>query len=594
MAKEAERKKLMTPNQRQKLSRNLALAIDRSQYRTSKNVFTAIAKQLCPDDYNDYVRKNYSNFVKMTHGERDIPDKYILPLEKALLIRFTDLLEDGPLYSDWKMGFSYVASTDDPDLFDRMLEEKSAIFGSVYLNSDEYDLMFPDYVVRYRSIKIAKHMVETGNLWFDHRTSHMMMDKYTWYRNDDYRYSAEPFIELFCEFDDAEIFDSLFHFKEIDCYAPVPDVFNQENIKKAILSTEKVLQSFCYETKVPFNELNRGATRTDEVILANPYLIPLLEYALAKPQSYLKALAALLRFCTDYNYRELIRLEEEEVIGSRVALEDNGFLRESNSFIGNFIRPKLPEDSNLPDEVKGLYDAFLGSLAAYEYWEINSESDYLYNRVSQNDGAVIREHNGDNADEYAFFELTNNQELPVEKLIGVQGDFDYFESIGGQPYPVGGPQDLSHVREVVKSLRKINDFSRAKLGDGKVYVHGNLSPVNVLFKNHELVGIINWNSCHVGEEYEDFINVCWTFLDIASYTRDNARIYEEIKQLLADYGADEEFKRGFASKMKTVMEDRLYRADPSDRKNYERIFSMVRWSEIFVELYAERMTKEIG
>ena len=594
MTRAAERKKTMTYDQRQKLSRNLTLAIQRSQYRTNKNVFVAIAKQICSDDCNDYVRKNYSNFVKMIHGEREIPDKYILPLEKVLAVRFADLVEDEPRYADWKNGYSYVASTDDPDLFDQMLEKTSSIGQSVYLNSDEFDLRFPDYVLRYRSIKIAKHMVKTGNFWFDPRTSCMKMNEYTLYNNDDYLYSAEPFVELFCEFDDAETFDLLFHFKEVDPYAPVPDVFDRDNVKDAILSSENVLQAVCYEINVPFGKLNRGAMRTDEVILANPCLIPLLEYALTKPQRYSKAIATLLRFCTNFNYQELIRLEEKEVIGSRVVLQDNGFLRESNSFVGNFIRLKLPEGPNLPDELKGLYDEFLGSIATYESWESNSEHDYQKYLAAQNKVVTVKKHNDDNSDEYAFLDLMRNQDMPVQKLLEVRDGYDWFESIDGQRYQIGGLEAKCYAREVVKSLRRINDVSRAKLDNGKVYAHGDLSPVNVLFKNDELAGIINWDSCHVGEEYEDFINVCWTFLGIASYTRDNADIYETIKQLLSDYGADDEFKRGFAGKMRTVMENRLCQTDTSDRENYEKIFSMVRWSEAFVELYAERMTKEIG
>ncbi len=59
---------------------------------------------------------------------------------------------------------------------------------------------------------------------------------------------------------------------------------------------------------------------------------------------------------------------------------------------------------------------------------------------------------------------------------------------------------------ITNELKVINTISKKYLTD-KVYVHGDLGTQNVVFNNSEIVGIIDWDSTFIGEEYDDFIYV---------------------------------------------------------------------------------------
>jgi len=117
--------------------------------------------------------------------------------------------------------------------------------------------------------------------------------------------------------------------------------------------------------------------------------------------------------------------------------------------------------------------------------------------------------------------------------------------------------------------------------------------MNITFDGEKLVGIIDWDTTKIGEDYEDFIYLLWTGLNIGDHLRDDEEIFKNMKELLKAYGATQSFKKSLADKMISVMNERLSKVDKNGL-NYKRIFEWVGWSKVFVELYRERIGKEIG
>jgi aminoglycoside phosphotransferase (APT) family kinase protein len=179
------------------------------------------------------------------------------------------------------------------------------------------------------------------------------------------------------------------------------------------------------------------------------------------------------------------------------------------------------------------------------------------------------------------------------RLIKQENGLDYFTYFPGESAYAVYAMPLPKTIQVARALRTINDLSKQTLPNGQVYVHGDLSPMNAVFKGDQLVGIIDWDSTHIGQDYEDFIYLAWTWLNIGDPARNNAQILEDLITLLKAYDADDAFKKDFAKKMTNVMDERL-KATPKDSRTYERIYQWVGWSKIWVDLYRDRITKRIG
>lgn len=146
-------------------------------------------------------------------------------------------------------------------------------------------------------------------------------------------------------------------------------------------------------------------------------------------------------------------------------------------------------------------------------------------------------------------------------------EFSYFEGMSEREVH---KMPLEKIKQLILVLKEKNTISKTKLKN-KVYVHGDLSPMNVVFLGDQLQGIIDWNSTYVGEEYEDLIYVLWTWLNLGALNRDERGLYEDILTLVKLYQPSEQLKQNFSKKMIDVMEQRLKKSLIVNQ-NYPRIY----------------------
>ena len=129
--------------------------------------------------------------------------------------------------------------------------------------------------------------------------------------------------------------------------------------------------------------------------------------------------------------------------------------------------------------------------------------------------------------------------------------------------------------------------------NGKVYVHGDLGTQNVVFNNGEIVGIIDWDNTFIGEEYDDFIYVFWTWANVGNLQRNDDKMFYLLKVMITAYQPDENFKHNLADKILQRMEQKL-KNTPINSNTYQRIYDWVKWSEKWVEKYSDKISVEIG
>ncbi len=264
-----------------------------------------------------------------------------------------------------------------------------------------------------------------------------------------------------------------------------------------------------------------------------------------------------------------------------------------HTIYGSLVDYKLEEQIDIDNECNKLLDELNRGIYEFKFYSTSLNGGYSNSNVRLENGRIVKK-STDNEIEYQFFEDLKDKNLEfIPKLLEQKNGLDYLTYFQGNTFSGVNRMEWSEIESVVKKLKKLNEVSKSILGGEKVYVHGDLSPLNVVFKGSEVVGIIDWDSVKIGKEYEDLIYIVWTWLNIGSRDRNNEEVFKGLKRILNLYNADESLKCNWADKMIDVMEERLKNIVKKS-KDYERIFTWIKESEIWVELYRDKIKEEIG
>jgi hypothetical protein len=547
------------------------------------------------DPYTAYDKQK-GNFSKIFSGERDLPDKYILPLERALhtswryIVDGTDQDKSLP-----QRGLRYAAYKGDYDTFALLGAEES--HGNLVIkHCDEYDNSVLDYILDYKAIEGLRYLVDNKLVYVHFDCSSLLGDILS--SRGPKEACKEAFL-LICEKDDEQLYWKLFNpFMVLNGWDGGPTIFDDPDAIAAMLGTTKILASLLKDREFTIKELNHHIAESrmsqQTFRLCAPCLSGLLVYALHDPVKYQAQLEKILQFGKFFNEDRIAKLEEmDEEEKNDIKLSDTGAISCGRAYIGNLFTYRLTEQMDLsPDlarELAGIND----QINRVKFREKPLANGLTSGDSRVIDGQVVKRTSG-NEVEYAFLKLMGENEIKeTPRLIKQENGLDYFTYFPGESAYYIYAMPMERTLQAVKLLRRINDISRTALGNGKVYCHGSLSGMSAVFNKGNLVGVTDWDGTHIGEEYEDFVYLAWTWLNIGDYTRDNEKILDNLIVLLKAYGADESFKKGFADKMLDVMDKQLANT-PKDSKQYARIFQWVGWSKIWVELMKDAIKDRIG
>lgn len=156
-----------------------------------------------------------------------------------------------------------------------------------------------------------------------------------------------------------------------------------------------------------------------------------------------------------------------------------------------------------------------------------------------------------------------------------------------------GETTIEQLCKFIKIVKQFHDISNIFTKSNKVICHNDLSPCNTVFKNTYPIGIIDWDSCAIGERWEDITYILWLWINIGSHKRNEINIIEQMKTALCIYEADETIKNDFADKLIWRM-DKVILQMPKDNYQYDRTKDWVDFSKLWVEDNRKIITKEIG
>lgn len=562
----------------------------KEKYANLSEFFIKMTRIAYPD-FNpyEYYQKNKGNYSKALSGERSFKEKEIIAMEELLLTSFSDLLTNEHKMFLYR-GIRYLAHTDDP-------ERAKSVDGSLLekLKYDEYDKTLLDYVLEYKAKKIFRVLIEEDKLKaFANYTSFTFFNGCITTGNNN-KIIEKEIIKFVFELNDKSILDKLF--KNNELYKLRIDtkgsLFNYDFFEELLKHEDLVLSLISEDPQIySFKETNIRSTDNERKgIYVNRLIGILLSDYITLFKDNEKLLIKILNKAIQVNELVINYLNENKLVVSDFTKE--GFIKNGNMVIASAYVISIKEDLYFSDECKLLIEKL----------NLHSDELSLLNKTFQdglsNSGVIIKngqviKKSSKNFHEYNFLNFMASkhyQKVPI--YFETINNQDHFSFIEGQRRSFPAKCNEEEIKEIVVALKEMHDLEKGLFEEGQVYVHGNLSPQNTIYKENKLVGIIERDNCYVGEPYFDFIYVFWTWSNIGSYYRDNEHLFHLLLKMIEAYNPNERFKTNFASKIIDVMDEKLCKTDIKN-KDYEKIFQWVKRSQCWVELYRNKIAEFIG
>ncbi len=214
--------------------------------------------------------------------------------------------------------------------------------------------------------------------------------------------------------------------------------------------------------------------------------------------------------------------------------------------------------------------------------------------VVKSDNIVFRPHKNESDFANKFLKYLETKNFPYsQRYLGRdEKGRDKFLYIDGYVPNEIGDTNIEQLCRFMQTVRNFHDLSLGFTNSEKVICHNDLSPCNIVFVNNMPDAIIDWDSCAVGERWEDITYILWLWINIGSWNRDKIDIIGQMKIALSSYGADREVTENFADKLIWRM-DKVISQMSKDNYQYDRTKEWVEFSKLWVRENREIITKEI-
>ena len=325
--------------------------------------------------------------------------------------------------------------------------------------------------------------------------------------------------------------------------------------------------------------------RYDGGFFVHPLLCRLLHFAVTHSAVYEKQAFEILDFGIKHNRAISKRLRYDSILL-------NGDLLHNNKIVGRALVFRATEALDGTDTLFAKLDELNSSVQSIWTKQMYLAGGYSGLSVRLADDVIEKERTF-NECEYTFLKLlAENGYTKSPRYLGAKNGKDLFTYIKGKTIAYTYEMSEAAIVEMTNELKAINTISKKYLED-KVYVHGDLGAQNVVFNDSKIAGIIDWDNTFIGEEYDDFIYVFWTWANVGNLQRNDERMFGLLKIMIDTYQPDNKFLSNFPDKIWQRMERKLM-STPVGSKIYSRIFDWVKWSQQWVEKYNNRISHEIG
>lgn len=561
-------------------------------------------------DYNTIK----TNFSKMISGKRNFKYEYIPLIERKLKTTLDYILngESKNLNEFIPRGLRYAAYIDNEEKYKSLLQELKIENNIIYIY-DEYNKNIADYIIDYKSINGIKYLIDNDLIKYLNTENvfgiiDIIIDKKPEYLSNilNFHLCSESSFDELLKKDDIEIkiggsfdFNTVFK-KNISKY--------QELIDK-IIQNDNLFNLFFLEDEDYKADYFLYKDNNYEVYSFNIIILFIFDrlnhsYSIYKECNgwdKLKKIDSLLSRYNDIIHKEIY---ENEISAANVSIEDLEF-----DYIDKDIySDKIYYSSFWKNNKAALIFRYNKHDSSVIDGSIKKDFEKLSNRFSKSsiitnnkirieDNKVYKTRSN-NEKEYEFLKfMEQNNYKKVPKYYGNENNEDIFEYIKGNTEKYVYTMPIEKIYQVLDTIKEINEISKKHL-KGKVYVHNDLSPLNAVFNNNgKITGIIDWEHCKIGEEYEDLIYIIWTWSNIGALDRKHEQLLDYFEKIIKYYNPNDKVRKDFVDKMKKVMDSKQQEAKEKygrDSKEYIRIYEWVEWSKIWVRFNRDIITKIVN
>lgn len=528
----------------------------------------------------EYAQKN-KNYYSMIAGTREFPSKYIVALEQVLQMKFIDMISPEPeikkeLNRDTLRTIAYFNDYEKTRLFD---VSNSTEDRPIFQQEDEFGNYFIDYILEFSSTNCLKYLLDTEDLVLDNRGK---IDYY-YTSNNDLTYNV---LKLLCEVDDDINFNKIFNTEKlIRSYFYDEEKIINDDMLKLILSTKKILNSLFIVNYVALTDINM-VPRNFEIekgMFCNFLLNDLLHVAFKEPLKYQNQLKLILEH--SYKVDDIITKELNKY-NKNYRIDARGIISVNNIRVGQIVKYDLPLLPETTDDVRRLLDNLSG-LYKLEYREFNTFGGKKYQVV---DGKLYIDASNNEIE----YEMLKRMEQHSFRKVPLMYDHNEKRKIDileyKKPYESTSIYDdeFLKIKEIAIFLKEFHMYSKMDLGENMVYLHNNLTVNNVSFSDNKLDAVVNWEKCSIGNPLNDILFVLVDWTEMSNKYRCNSKVLKAIEVFVNTYELDDAIKIG--DELNNYLNSKI-NALSKDSIRFERDYEILRYTQIFVDLYKNKLNE---
>ena len=573
-----------------KLKEKINQLMCNAQIATYKDLLVKIYRQLGDKSAYEKAEREKGNFTKMLNGERELNSKYYVPIERIFDVRIADLLSDDscikPSYRS--RGLRYTAATNSYEEFANLAAETREGNYFVIFNTDEYSKSIFDYIIEYRATNGIKYLVNEFALRYEClRLSFFSPDNINCFCNGE---DIDKIADVLFEVDDGDTFTKLFYAFDIlkNYYDDQKQIYGKESFIKKILNSTDIFNKYLMKKQVSLSEISNGLQNNNSIgVFINPILNKLLELAFDDPRKYADKIVSILNYGIENNPTVIeMAMECDESGNNTFSIKDNGSVDLRYDSCGCVI--VIKDDYINTDITSEMREKITRIKEINNNILVRETEDFFGTKRLQRNksGNVIKKHT-DNSIEYEMYANLKDTDLPIPRLLSTQDGVDEFADYKGRNNLLH--YNLDMIAEIALFLKKLH-IESAKILNGQVYVHGNLTGADLFFDNNSLSCVANWDACHIGYVYEDLSNFILNFSGVADRFRNNAYVFDTIEYIFEVYGANQDFINIVVEYIKNHIEDSTSKLDFTSEQDIKK-YETLKWCKTFFDIYAQRLVE---
>ena len=535
-------------------------------------------------DREQWIRLKASDFGKMIKGERAFTESHIMAIERALGVRWVDILDPLPTEKGCKEKLNHpslwsAAYYDDVDEYIYLSSADDADNYSVISNPDEYGKTIIDYILEYKSERGLAFLIENEYIYLNRDFE--VIGRI--YHSED---KSGEILDFLFGLDNAELFIKLCGENVLFRSA---DKEISARLAKRISETNGIFSALCK----PFTESKTGLS------YMSPIIFYVLKYALESGDNHTAQIiiSAYERFLdmaiADARSKNGISLKDRPRVS--YIKEDYSVNRVNWEMLcgGSTVLYIWNLSSLL--KIGGVFGKQLEALGEERVTERLTVIPVEEMKIGDKyiDGNIC------------YVKKDNDVGIWALKYLSGERECRYLPAYLGEERGVDKVAACSRRYEAIdfgelgRILDEIHRLSSEKLGGTRVYQYskGMRGGFGIERISNKIV-IASWEICEVGEAIDDFVLAFFNnanyyrreYDDVLRFTQYKSQAFKDLTLMLGEYKSKRVIER-FGDKMNEALErmikDSTDRINVDGAKDIEILFA----AKAFAEIYRRRLNE---